>query len=47
VAFECQLSETEFTLEVAELLEIGWFTRDQVSELRRHEWIDRVLDDAR
>lgn len=35
-----------FTLEYAELIETDWFTRQQVNEIARHEWIDGVTDAA-
>jgi 8-oxo-dGTP pyrophosphatase MutT (NUDIX family) len=46
VAFECTLPSTAFTLEEAELIETGWFTRQQINDVARHEWIDDVLNDA-
>lgn len=44
-AFECELLG-DATPDLDELVEIGWFTRASIEELPRHEWIDRVLDDA-
>jgi hypothetical protein len=29
-----------------ELLEIGWFERDDIKTLPRRDWIDRVIDDV-
>lgn len=46
VAFECRLPSTEYTLEDAELIETGWFTREETKRIHRHEWIDAVLDAA-
>lgn len=46
VAFECVLRSNDLTLEAAELLEMGWLTREQVNHAERHEWIDNVLDDV-
>jgi 8-oxo-dGTP pyrophosphatase MutT (NUDIX family) len=46
VAFHCELPNAAFVLEDAELIETGWFTRDQSKGIARHEWIDDVLDDA-
>jgi len=44
VAFNCTLPNAAFTLEDAELIETGWFTRQQITDIARHEWIDAVLD---
>ena len=45
-AFDCRPDSMVFDLEEDELLETPWFTRTEVRELHRHEWIDAVLDDA-
>lgn len=29
-----------------ELLEVGWFTRSEIRDLPRRDWIDRVIDDC-
>ena len=44
-AFECELV-TPATPDQDELLELGWFRREEVKQLPRLEWIDRVIDDA-
>ena len=46
IAFRCTLPSTAFTLESAELIETRWFTRQQIDDIARHEWIDHVLDEA-
>ncbi|GGM50322.1 NUDIX domain-containing protein [Microbacterium saperdae] len=44
-AYECALVGAA-TPDRDEIRELGWFTREQISALPRHDWIDRVLDDA-
>ena len=44
-AFECALVSS-VTPDLDEIRELAWFSREQISVLPRHEWIDRVLDDA-
>jgi 8-oxo-dGTP pyrophosphatase MutT (NUDIX family) len=46
VAFECELPDAVLTLERAELIETNWFSREQITELDRHNWIDAVLEDT-
>lgn len=45
-AYACDLPEGALVLEEQELLEVGWFTREEIQGLHRHEWIDQVLADA-
>lgn len=44
-AYECELL-TSATPDRDEILELGWFSRPEVFELPRRDWIDRVIDDA-
>jgi 8-oxo-dGTP pyrophosphatase MutT (NUDIX family) len=46
VAFDCSIPRIAYTLEDAELIETGWFTREETKHIHRHEWIDEVLDAA-
>jgi 8-oxo-dGTP pyrophosphatase MutT (NUDIX family) len=45
-AFRCSLDDHELSLRDGELIDFGWFTVPQTRTLERHQWIDRVLDDA-
>ncbi|MGP9784607.1 DNA mismatch repair protein MutT [Arthrobacter sp. MYb224] len=42
----CQLVGDASAVEADEVSDIGWFSRDEIRELERFEWIDTVLDDA-
>ncbi|OAN33744.1 DNA mismatch repair protein MutT [Plantibacter sp. H53] len=44
-AYDCELL-SEATADPEELLELGWFARDEIPTLPRRDWIDRVIDDA-
>jgi len=45
-AYRCRLLDAARP-DVDELIELGWFAREQVFDLPRHGWIDRVIaDDA-
>ena len=44
-AYECHLLDAPHPDE-DELLELGWFTRTEILDLPRHEWIDRVIGDC-
>ena len=44
-AYECRLLETAEP-DMDELLELGWFDRDDIFTLPRRDWIDRVIDDC-
>lgn len=44
-AYECRLLDAAEP-DLDELLELGWFTRSQIVELPRREWIDRVISDC-
>jgi len=47
IAFLCALpADAEIVFADGELVEIGWFTREEISVLRRHAEVDRVLADA-
>ncbi|MGM1017115.1 MAG: NUDIX domain-containing protein [Actinomycetota bacterium] len=43
--YECELLETPEP-DGDEIVEIGWFTREEIPTLERREWIDRVIDDC-
>ena len=45
VAYECQLLSSAAP-DMDELLELGWFEGDEIAELPRRTWIDRVIADA-
>lgn len=44
-AYECQLLDTPLP-DMDELLELAWFSRDQILGLDRRDWIDRVINDC-
>ena len=44
-AYQCELL-SEAAPDREEILELGWFPRDQIKSLPRRAWIDRVIDDA-
>lgn len=44
-AFECELLD-DATPDLEEIFELGWFSREQIQGLPRHDWIDRVIDDV-
>lgn len=44
-AYECHLLDTA-TPDIDELLELGWFSRDQIVSLDRRNWIDRIINDC-
>jgi len=46
VAFDCRIPRTAYAIEDAELIETGWFTREETKRIHRHEWIDEILDAA-
>lgn len=46
IAFECEL-HTPAAPDMEELVEFGWFNREEIAALERHEWIDRVIADVR
>ena len=45
-AYECRLPRDPMVLEQEELHEVAWFTRTEIGQLTRHEWIDQVLRDV-
>lgn len=45
VAYDCELLGPAVP-DGEELLELGWFSRQQIAQLARREWIDRVLGDV-
>lgn len=45
IAYECRLL-SEPAPDLDELLELGWFTREQIAALPRRTWIDRVIADT-
>jgi len=44
-AYACELLD-EAIPDGDEIVEIGWFTRTEIAELPREEWIDRVIADT-
>ncbi|WP_298945338.1 NUDIX domain-containing protein [uncultured Microbacterium sp.] len=44
-AYDCELLSPA-TPDLDELLEVGWFERDEIKTLPRRTWIDRVIDDV-
>lgn len=44
-AYQCELLD-EAAPDLDEIIELGWFPRDQIKHLRRRAWIDRVIHDA-
>ena len=44
--YACRLRSGVHWLEQDEVSQLGWFTRAEISELARFEWIDDVADDA-
>lgn len=46
VAYRCSLASDALVLEEDEVLETRWVTVDQIGDLDRHPWIDRVVRDA-
>jgi 8-oxo-dGTP pyrophosphatase MutT (NUDIX family) len=44
-AYECALV-SGVSPDMDEIRDLAWFSREQISTLPRHPWIDRVLDDA-
>ena len=44
-AYECHLLDAA-TPDMDELLEVRWFTRSEIRDLTRRDWIDRVIDDC-
>jgi 8-oxo-dGTP pyrophosphatase MutT (NUDIX family) len=44
--YACRLNSGVQWLEQDEVSQLGWFTRAEISELERFEWIDDVADDA-
>ena len=47
VAYECHLPvDARLSFADGELVEVGWFTRTELSALSRDPWVDRILDDA-
>lgn len=44
--YACRLSSEVQWLEQDEISQLGWFTRAEISELDRFEWIDDVARDA-
>jgi 8-oxo-dGTP pyrophosphatase MutT (NUDIX family) len=44
-AYDCELL-SEANPDQEELLELGWFARDDIQYLSRRDWIDRVIADA-
>jgi 8-oxo-dGTP diphosphatase len=45
VAYHCALLDAPEP-DREELLEVGWFTRQEIAQLPRRAWIDRVIADA-
>ena len=45
IAYECELLSTA-TPDLEEILELGWFSRDDILALPRRDWIDRVIQDS-
>ncbi|MFG6502076.1 NUDIX domain-containing protein [Microbacterium sp. P05] len=45
VAYECELLSPAVA-DLDELFEVGWFSRHEIADLPRREWIDRVLADT-
>jgi 8-oxo-dGTP pyrophosphatase MutT (NUDIX family) len=47
IAYECRLpAGANISFVDDELVETGWFTRDEVATLPRDPWVDRILEDA-
>lgn len=46
VAYRCSLPVDVLDLDQDEVIETRWVQRSDVDALHRHDWIDRVLDDA-
>ena len=44
-AYQCHLLDTAQP-DMNELLELGWFSRDDIFDLPRRDWIDRVINDC-
>ncbi|MEO6201039.1 MAG: NUDIX domain-containing protein [Cryobacterium sp.] len=44
--YACRLNSGVQWLDQAEVSQLGWFTRADISELARFEWIDDVVGDA-
>jgi len=44
-AFDCELL-SDAVADQDELLEVGWFSREEIATLARRDWIDRVITDA-
>lgn len=44
-AYECQLLDSAQP-DMDELLELRWFSRDEIVDLPRRDWIDRVINDC-
>jgi len=44
-AYDCELL-SEASPDPEELLELGWFAREEIPSLPRRDWIDRVIGDA-
>lgn len=44
-AYECRLLDAA-TPDLEEIVEVGWFEREQIPSLPRRQWIDRVLADC-
>jgi NADH pyrophosphatase NudC (nudix superfamily) len=44
-AYDCELLSAAVADE-DELLEVGWFARDEIAALPRSGWIDRVIADV-
>lgn len=44
-AYDCELLSAAVA-DQDELLEVGWFARDEIAALPRRDWIDRVIADA-
>lgn len=45
-AYECHLLDAPHP-DLEELRELGWFSRDEIFDLPRRDWIDRVINDCR
>lgn len=45
-AYECELLSAARP-DLDEIIELGWFSREDIARLPRRGWIDRVIDDTR
>ncbi|WP_153004372.1 NUDIX hydrolase, partial [Microbacterium testaceum] len=44
-AYDCEL-RSDAVADQDELIEVGWFSRDEIKTLARRDWIDRVIADV-